>query len=98
MDFLENTYLSTYLSGTWVNKGRGFQAPANLRGRALYLTRGRVSAPIGGRAVPRSLLTLRPNQTAPTAVPTKISIPLSPARYSFTTTGFEVTVNAPKAL
>jgi hypothetical protein len=48
--------------------------------------------------VPRSLLTLRPNQTAPTAVPTKISIPLSPARYSFTTTGFEVTVNAPKAL
>src|SRR5215210_1937456 len=44
------------------------------------------------------LLRIRPTNMAPSAVVTRISIPLSPARYSLTTTGLEVRVNAARVL
>src|SRR5215211_3460114 len=70
---------------------------SRLRGSAIYLTCG-WAAPVskGGCTGPTSLLTLRPNHTAPTTVPIRISIPLSPTRYWLTTTGEEATVNAPR--
>ena len=42
----------------------------------------------------KPLLNIRPTQIAPITVPTRISIPLSPTRYSFTVTGSEVSVKA----